>query len=970
MNWRINFMFLLIAVPFLGFAQSYPFRKFTTADGLPHLQVRDLFIDESGFIWIATLGGIGIYDGKEMIEFRNVAQLSEEYVSSVSVEDGRVYFADKGKVTVVDGNRMSPVTRYQGKCGMGVISGMKTQNLYNCRDSIYRACGDSFVLSGTIPQSLLDKDQYFRTFGFYNLGYISNDGKWFWNLQPMTDSFALKRYPFIGFRKNTVGKGYQHVAGENGPMIVSIDNQYNPSAIYVSSNDSMVCVSQFNTASGKLELLHPAAPDFIFAQGWGPVYQKSGTSYELYKDFDISDVFSVLYDEDRMVFGTDGGVIVFFQNGLEDIPLTSCDYIWSAVPWNNNVLLNCHSGNVVALDSLLQETIIATSGNFVDQHGKILKNSFLSNFTTDGNIVLFGGFFGLVLLDDSGDFSVIPHHDHVEAMTYCEQTSTFYCGSRALYTFSPDSKSYAELPGSNNLVKELHPLNDLEVIGDTIWVGGASGIGRYSLTDSTDFQLYTSSDDFSCQISVSLASWNRQLLVGGSCGLFLYDTQSNRFQPIHPQVINRRVNQLSVTDDGLLIVLLSDHLYVLDLTQKGIPILTHFDPTTGLMKAHEPSENGSVVVDNRFVYLPHSQGIYRLDLDVVRKRKLPDFSSSIPYVRIREGDKEFILLKDEPLYLDKNSAEFRPMISFKYGLNWKFRFKRNAGEFSEWIDQNEFFVDNLRHGKNKVLFQAMDFSGRIVERLITVHAWEPFWKRPQTQNALLVSIFVMILGMVFFRFEYLKRIGKYRKDLDRNRLKTIQSLVNPHFLFNALTSLQYSILNKPRTESNESLLSLSRTFRTLISDKEGNSHGTKVIPLRKEIELVQDFAYLYNLQYERETTKILIDVHPDIQQDEVMVPQLMIEPFVENALKHAFGRDEKNKQIIVTINLDGSDLLVQVRDKGKGFNPKDDTAEESMGLKLARERFDLLRKLGFSCSLKIESRPGIGTTVSIKYKLS
>lgn len=964
---------LLLFHPLISKGQELPSVHLTTADGLPHLQVRDLFVDSHGFIWIATLGGVGIYDGREIFEFRNAPRLSEEYVSRVFLNDNQVYISDKGKLQVIQDDSLVSVIEPPSEFSYKEFGPLSSPRFGAIKgDTLYSIKGDSLLTIGPIPDWYLEKigsgkkKRFAPMVDLKELYALDADSMTLIKAVVSPDSFSRKNY--YADEKIKIGT-YNYISkNDDQTVLLILDDERYPLFLYVLTDDSVIQVASRGDEDQWMKKVRPEAPLFTHAHAWGPLYRLNGEEYMPYYKEDISEVFGMAYDDDRTIVGTDAGIFVFFRNGLEEIPLTRCSYIWSAVPFQGDIIMNCHSRKLLAIDKSGNEVEISSSNYSEDEKGDVLGVNFLSNYATNGHTAVFGGFFSISVLDSNGMLHVLPHEDHIEAIDYDESRRSYYAASQQLHTFDADQRKLTPWPGSAPVVHPFLPLNDLEILGDEAWIAGNSGIGLYSLRDSQPVTAFTFPNGYPCKIAVSLVSYQNRLFSGGSCGLHTFDSIKQSFEPIHPEVISRRINQMVVTPDGLLVVVLSDNLYVIDLTRDDFPILAHMDPDAGFLNVHEPSENGASLVDNRFVYIPHSLGLYRLDLNVIRTRRQASSFGSIPYIRVRDGGKEKILLKDEPIYLEGNSAEFKPLLVYEFGLNWKFRYKKNAGEWSSWIDQNDFFVDNLDHGTNAVSFEAMDHTGNTINKTVTVIASEPFWKRNYTQYSLLFLIVTLFGVVLALRFEYVRRMGKYKKDLDKNRLKTIQSLSSPHFLFNALTSLQYSILNKPRTESNESLLSLSRTFRALISEKEVNSHGTKVITLQKELELVTDFAYLYNLQYEQEKTEVVLDVDPAIQTEEVMVPQLLIEPFVENALKHAYSRKDSNKRIVVTIRTKGEFFLAEITDKGKGFNVRDEKSEESMGLKLAYERFHLLRKLGFSCDLDIQSSPGIGTTVRISYQ--
>jgi sensor histidine kinase YesM len=110
------------------------------------------------------------------------------------------------------------------------------------------------------------------------------------------------------------------------------------------------------------------------------------------------------------------------------------------------------------------------------------------------------------------------------------------------------------------------------------------------------------------------------------------------------------------------------------------------------------------------------------------------------------------------------------------------------------------------------------------------------------------------------------------------------------------------------------------------------------------------------------------DVPEDLRKENPLIPPMLIQPFVENAFKHAFPPDKKDKQVRLRCYLDNDDLVFEVRDNGVGLSGKGRGEGTSMGLALARERMKILNELKIENDLDIRPAEPSGTVVEIRLK--
>ncbi len=212
-------------------------------------------------------------------------------------------------------------------------------------------------------------------------------------------------------------------------------------------------------------------------------------------------------------------------------------------------------------------------------------------------------------------------------------------------------------------------------------------------------------------------------------------------------------------------------------------------------------------------------------------------------------------------------------------------------------------------------------------------------------------------------------------------LKALQSQINPHFLYNTLNMIQWTALQKGDKEISEMVSSLSQVFRLSLNS------GNDYVELAHEVELVRHYLFLQQKRYPLRLN-FEIDIEPELKR--FLMPKLLLQPLVENAILHAIEPTEGTCNIHVRAGRetdeDGYDRVVlEVADNGPGIpedrlaellrggqpsGPKNplqlDASRSGMALANIKERLTLFYE---HAELDIQSKVGIGTRVCIRIRL-
>lgn len=285
-----------------------------------------------------------------------------------------------------------------------------------------------------------------------------------------------------------------------------------------------------------------------------------------------------------------------------------------------------------------------------------------------------------------------------------------------------------------------------------------------------------------------------------------------------------------------------------------------------------------------------------------------------------------------------------------------------TGENIKWengaVNRNAIEIKNIPIG-TYLLYIKDSISGKVSQGYkITVL---PRWY--QTIVFKIIIGLIVLIGLLFLLFKLyqkkqkyeLKKIEQYKTTLDIN-LKSVRSQLNPHFIFNALNSIQGLITTTQYEKANEYLIEFSNMLR-----KPLNADDVKHWTLNDEIELLKSYIKIEQL---RTPFELNFSIDKLIEKDTINFPILLLQPIVENAIKHALTHD-KNSTLNIEIIKNILDLDIKIQDNGKGFELENDNSGN--GLKLTKEYINLINQQYPHCktSMRILSSHE-GTTINIK----
>lgn len=203
---------------------------------------------------------------------------------------------------------------------------------------------------------------------------------------------------------------------------------------------------------------------------------------------------------------------------------------------------------------------------------------------------------------------------------------------------------------------------------------------------------------------------------------------------------------------------------------------------------------------------------------------------------------------------------------------------------------------------------------------------------------ILIGTLILISAVIYLATR--KKAEQQKNELE---LKLFRSQMDPHFIFNALGSIQSFMYQNEPIKAASYLGQFSSLTRSVLKNS-----SRELITLEEELETLKNYIEIEQMR-KRNCFKYNIIIDEDIEPDFIFVPPSMIQPFVENAILHGFIKKECDKGMItIEVKNDPEQIIVTITDNGIGINAslknKTDNNHQSMGLKIFKERIKLIEK--------------------------
>jgi len=193
------------------------------------------------------------------------------------------------------------------------------------------------------------------------------------------------------------------------------------------------------------------------------------------------------------------------------------------------------------------------------------------------------------------------------------------------------------------------------------------------------------------------------------------------------------------------------------------------------------------------------------------------------------------------------------------------------------------------------------------------------------------------------------------------RMAALQNQINPHFLFNTLNTISSLVRFDPDT-AREMILKLATILRRLLNSTDS------FVPLREEVEFIDHYLDIEVVRFGRDKLKVIKEL--EAAALDVMVPSMLLQPLVENCIKHGLASKVEGGSITLRGRVAKSRLTIEVEDNGVGMGaahplePSNELGGTGIGMANVAERLKVL--YGDTAKMSIDSQAGVGTLIRLR----
>lgn len=292
---------------------------------------------------------------------------------------------------------------------------------------------------------------------------------------------------------------------------------------------------------------------------------------------------------------------------------------------------------------------------------------------------------------------------------------------------------------------------------------------------------------------------------------------------------------------------------------------------------------------------------------------------------------------------------------------------RDIGEFDKATESYQRYVevvDELYIKKEQEISQAARFSKDIAltqnriaslenERKLNESRYKLAFENQelietnnQVQKWVIGSLIFIALLLLFTAYTQYKNIKQQKYANNLLALKSLRTQMNPHFIFNALNSVNSFIAVNDERAANRYLTDFSLLMRSVLENSEED-----FIPLKNEIELLELYVGLEHFRF-KDKFDYSIKIDENIDSDSFVIPPMLLQPYVENAVWHGLRyKDEKGKLDVEFQEIDSDTIKITIKDDGigrsksKAFKTENQKKQKSKGMGNIEKRIAILNNM-------------------------
>lgn len=973
----IGFILIFLSFSFFVKAREPSYRALNTSHGLAQNQVVTFLQDSEGFVWLGTKAGLSRFDGIEFENFYVNDGLPDNFILSLNeCPEGNIYVLTRKGFSIFDGETFIPYP--VDEQSMFLYSSLSNKTLTTILP-------DGYLFTTAADYPVLFKD-----------GYYYDAEKLFPGLNDYnritSHFFSEDKNSFLIFERNSVWlykEKKKKLLIDSKTSLAVIENASGSIAFlaedklyFVNSTDlSFDSIKPFPFKDHGRIIYMDVAGNYYLVERPNNLIKIDSKGYFTKNKFNYPFIMNVKEDKEGnlWIIGELGALKVqskAFTNYTK--PFGFPDNIWAITEEPGKGLWLSTYGNGLFFfdgENVKRKKVSGVYENLISADF-----FYMGSIRDSNNQIWMPHANGLVKIKDGAPFFV----------EYLPDIYTLYAFEDPVSgdLYFAQLNQLTVLKGNGEIITHsLNPGNKpgyiLSITADKlgrIWISNAYGI---SVFDGNNF--FTLSElgiDFEQGAIAMQTDAKGNIWMGGITGLYFYDYQEY-VRKIEIDCLSHYVVDLKVKDSTGLFVGMVGGMAWMDLEafyEKGKYLIDYYNHKNGFLGL-EVLQNGSYLADDGTLWIAASDRIIHFDPS---QRSV---NQSLPNVMISK----ISFLSDD---LEWDKYLFRPKESERFAFSYKQRHLR--------FDFRGITMSNPQNVKYRYMIKGLDdgWSTPSRERYVSYTylpageyvfkvdacnsegVWsgnpaifhfmikQAWWK---TYIAIIIYI-ILGTGLILF-FVYLThtRVKQEKikqlyiqKQITELKLEALKAQVDPHFIFNVLSSVGSSIYKGEKNEAYKNLTRFSKLIRQAFETNEKPYNS-----LRSEIEFVITYLELQQQRF-KNSFDYEINIAEDVS-DNAPLPRLLIQTLVENAVKHGVAPSKKHKRIIVSVGKENSHMQLIVEDNGVGRNYASGKNYQSTGkgLSIARELFDIFNaynkeKIQFEIiDLFHEDKSAAGTRVKV-----
>ena len=940
-----KFFFFCLFLPFnLLIGQDYAFQQFTINDGLPSSYLYDIIQDENGSFWITSEAGLCLFDGSHFVPTKIEGLDKNQIINLEPGSDGGIwFFALSSDISFLKNGELKHYGKiannysfchiyedFEGNYWFSNQTGLaQVRNNIQTPDSIGFIYHNESIIEGNSVFIPSDKDVRL----LQKNGLAIYDGKE-WTFQPFDEG------EFLNGGSKFIIPYQDYFIVCNGRNLFKYDPITNQITIAFPEHSHFFKSGINYLTTDKKGILWVSTRDGLIQ-----IYKDKHDQIKVTKHLDEIFVGVILQDYESNYW------ITTQRDGLFFLPTTEIEI------YRDPVLKNQIS---VVIQNNEGETIIGYDDNWLlalDQNNKVIRQKKLLQAHSEIYDIIIDQN-GLLNVATSDSLIVLDNEFNVQkfeigSYKVIEETSSgnlWFGRDKDAGYFEQDSMIVKLSIRSYSLFKDE----------DNMWIGTVDGL-YYCDKDCNKFNLEGATLD----IRDMIVEDSLLYLASNGNGLFIYNLNTKKI------VKNYNVENGLTSNNCKKII--KDEQYIWLATNNGINKINRKTDQVQLINNYEglPSnEINNLFKNNDEIFAATNNGIARFNKNLKVESSVPN----LQITKIKINERDTILLNKYKLKATENNVKINfNAIAFKHANKMVYAYKmKNVDD--DWIYSsiNRASYPSLPSGnylfevKSKTINSNWSKTARIEFKIET-----PYYK---TSLFYLIILGLLLLA-TYFLFKNTQNYYKHQNDvqerLRKSELTALRAQMNPHFMFNALNSIQEFIIKEDKRSANFYLTRFSKLMRQILNNSDKN-----VISLKNELDSLNLYLSLEALRFE-DHFEYNINIDDSIDTGLIKIPSMLVQPYVENAIKHGLLHQKGNKLLDISFSIKNQHLICEVLDNGIGrkqsaiIHKNNKRLYPSKAMSLTKERLNLLNatlnnKLSVDViDLTNEKNASIGTKVII-----